>query len=36
VRVPDASGSGKATAKVTFPGLTTLTAGPSTFTIDIK
>jgi hypothetical protein len=36
VRVPDTAGEGKATVKVSFPGLTTLKVGPSTFEVLIK
>jgi hypothetical protein len=36
VRVPEGSGTGKATVKVSFPGLTTLKVADGSFTIDVK
>jgi hypothetical protein len=36
VRVPQGAGSGKATVKATFPGLTTLQVAPGTFMIEVK
>ena len=36
MRVPEGSGEGKATVKVSFPGLTTLKVAEGTFQIEVK
>jgi hypothetical protein len=36
VRVPETCGTGKATVKASFPGLTSLQVAPGTFTIEVK
>ncbi len=36
MRVPEGCGEGKATVKVSFPGLTTLKVAEGTFTIEVK